>query len=745
MTRHLRHILFIILFVSIPSGCKAPQGLENISIWTSPSDKLEESLNQHDLKKADDIYAAEAVWFNENHANPEVAGLLKQLAQGMDEQYSGKIVSGIHSVAKLKWPAPEQEWAQIKASLQTLLRDRKELNSVAIFRNAQHRPSYIKGADVVLEDRIRAIKQSAPAAFAQYPLFEAGSFFADYPVPLSKGTFWRDNEAVWKAGVAQAGKEQLLHFFATYKRILSTGDDQLLGERYFAVLCPSVKEASLSTLVEVYEKVCDSGMKLDSIPGVNIAFLDVTSRTLKDKGAIEFPVSITMDMPFAVANTSLRKGFDHEDVKGADIIVLMNLASTKTMRRVDTNNYIKSRFVAGSRRVPNPEWDVLQVELQQATLETMEYNSSKSTDTGNPWSDFGNALSNFSNSLKKGQAKEKIEGLKRKFRETPRYVDEPVYDVYRFQRVEMEAVKSGTVQYYVIDQRNRLYYKDFFEIRSKEFFTVAYNLRESDPDLARHRATNVSEKVVDAYETEAVKVNISDILEHYSSNKAKTTRYASLDAIRKDVIKDRNTAVAKMEKDTYGFDRKQDDRFDSVVVVRASKGLGTGFYVTDDLVLTNYHVVEEQKFIEMKKWNNVETFGKVVAKDVRLDLALIKVQDRGHPVRFYDRKELPLGETVDVIGHPKRLEFTLTRGIVSTIREHESIMGVKGKPVLYVQTDAPINSGNSGGPLFYGDLVVGVNDWVVSKHVAEGLNFSIHYAEVCQFLKDNDVKYLKGK
>ncbi len=150
-------------------------------------------------------------------------------------------------------------------------------------------------------------------------------------------------------------------------------------------------------------------------------------------------------------------------------------------------------------------------------------------------------------------------------------------------------------------------------------------------------------------------------------------------AIRQDVIKNRNVAVANIKKEDYGFDKHEDKRFESVVLVKKSNGLGTGFYVTSDLVLTNYHVVGEQKFVELKKWDKTETFGKVVAKDVRLDLALVKVQDRGAPVIFYDRKDVSLGTDVEAIGHPEGIEFSLTRGIISSVRKARSVMGVQGK------------------------------------------------------------------
>ena len=102
------------------------------------------------------------------------------------------------------------------------------------------------------------------------------------------------------------------------------------------------------------------------------------------------------------------------------------------------------------------------------------------------------------------------------------------------------------------------------------------------------------------------------------------------------MLEDKNVALLKYKEQTFEGSTEADPRFDSVVVIyMGSGGLGSGFFVRPDVVMTNYHVVKELKFAEMKLHNGQETFGKVMAKDVRLDLALIKVQSRGKPVEFF--------------------------------------------------------------------------------------------------------------
>ena len=706
---------------------------------------MAELLQAGDIDGAANIYANEQAWFMEKGGDVEVVAVLDSAAHQLTALKTPALKSAISSVEGVQWPVAHGSWGEVQAALVEGDAALTEIGSIALFKRPEYTPSEIGALKKVLNEKKALVHEHASVAFVAYPLGSGGCFFEAYPVKLDASGFIVENQTHWDAALAKASDAELLHLDARYGDFLSSENQKGLSEAYFKKVCPNVRTASMKTILDAYGEMAQAGMQLDEIPGIKVAFMEMTSSTLKDKGVIEFPVGVEVDLPFQVVNGDLKKGIESQQVNDADIVILFNLAATRTHRKVDTSNSIKSTFLAGYNKVNNPEWDVLQVELQQANMEIMTNSGgSVSTNTGNPYADLGAAFGNFARSLRLNAAKKKVEELKEKFRNTPRYLDEPFYEDYAFKRVEMEVAKTGSVQYYIIDKRKNVYFSDFFDVRSQEFFTVAYNLREADPNRETHLNTNVTESDVDAYETEAVTVKLSELASHYAQSQGKSKKLKSMAAIHQDVIKNRNLAVAKAKEEQYDFDRQRDKRFESVVVVNTSDGQGSGFYVTSDIVLTNYHVVEEQKFIELKKWDNTETFGKVIAKDVRLDLALIKVQDRGTPVKFFSGQTINIGDTVDAIGHPKGQQFTLTRGIISTIRKHSSIMGVQGKPVLYIQTDTPINQGNSGGPLFLKNLVVGVNDWGLRKDIAEGLNFSIHYSEVFGFLKDNNVEYLKG-
>jgi len=174
-------------------------------------------------------------------------------------------------------------------------------------------------------------------------------------------------------------------------------------------------------------------------------------------------------------------------------------------------------------------------------------------------------------------------------------------------------------------------------------------------------------------------------------------------------------------------------------VLLANGSIGSGFFVTPEIILTNYHVVEGTEFPEIVKFDGLEGAGQVIAKDIRRDLALVKVDISGVPVTLAPSNKVNRGATVEAIGHPEGLEFSLTRGAVSGVRRLPSLYDPGGSKIRFVQSDVAVNPGNSGGPLFEGAYVIGVNDWKLAATQLEGLSFAIHISEVRKFLKKHGI------
>jgi serine protease Do len=155
------------------------------------------------------------------------------------------------------------------------------------------------------------------------------------------------------------------------------------------------------------------------------------------------------------------------------------------------------------------------------------------------------------------------------------------------------------------------------------------------------------------------------------------------------------------------------------------KGMGSGFIIgADGLILTNAHVVRDAKDVTVKLSDRREYSAKVLGLDTATDIAVLKVDAKGLPVvRLGDPRSLEVGDPVLAIGAPYGLEQTATSGIVSA--KGRSLPGDAVVP--FIQTDAAVNPGNSGGPLFDGSgSVVGINSQIYSRSGGfQGVSFAI--------------------
>jgi serine protease Do len=171
---------------------------------------------------------------------------------------------------------------------------------------------------------------------------------------------------------------------------------------------------------------------------------------------------------------------------------------------------------------------------------------------------------------------------------------------------------------------------------------------------------------------------------------------------------------------------------------------GSGFFISrDGYIVTNNHVVDNAATITVKTNDDRELKAKLVGVDPATDLAVIKVQDPGnYPyVSFEDKAKPRVGDWVIAVGNPFGLGGTATAGIVSALARQNV---ADGPYVDYMQIDAPINRGNSGGPSFdMNGRVVGVNSAIFSPSGGSvGIGFDIP-ADVVQKVSTNLIQHGK--
>ena len=158
---------------------------------------------------------------------------------------------------------------------------------------------------------------------------------------------------------------------------------------------------------------------------------------------------------------------------------------------------------------------------------------------------------------------------------------------------------------------------------------------------------------------------------------------------------------------------------------RKSAALGSGFIIDEKgIVITNNHVIQNADDIIVKVNGDQEFKADVVGADPLMDIAVLQLdtEEKFIPVAFGDSDKARIGDWVIAIGNPFGLGGTVTAGIISARNRSIGLSRYED----FIQTDASINSGNSGGPLFDMDgNVIGINTAILGRNGSIGIGFSI--------------------
>ncbi|MFZ1135677.1 MAG: Do family serine endopeptidase, partial [Candidatus Korobacteraceae bacterium] len=175
-------------------------------------------------------------------------------------------------------------------------------------------------------------------------------------------------------------------------------------------------------------------------------------------------------------------------------------------------------------------------------------------------------------------------------------------------------------------------------------------------------------------------------------------------------------------------------------------GIGSGVIISPDgYIITNNHVVDGATDIKVTLGDRRILSAKLIGTDPLTDLAVIKIEGSNFPnIPLGDSTQLRPGQTVLAFGNPFGFRFTVTRGIVSALNRPNPYNDDPRKPGQYIQTDAAINQGNSGGPLVNArGEVIGINTFLISPSGSfSGMGFAIP-TQIVQPTVDSLVRYGK--
>ena len=165
-----------------------------------------------------------------------------------------------------------------------------------------------------------------------------------------------------------------------------------------------------------------------------------------------------------------------------------------------------------------------------------------------------------------------------------------------------------------------------------------------------------------------------------------------------------------------------------IIQIATPYSTGTGFYLKSaDLIVTNEHVIRGNKNCVIAGKNFEKQLVEVLYMDTKYDLAFIKSPVSHHmpDVITGDASLLDEGDKVIAIGHPFDLKYTVTQGIISSLLHKE-------EDVSYIQHDAALNPGNSGGPLVdMNGHIIGINTFIIQNGNSIGFSLPVYYLIKC--------------
>lgn len=193
--------------------------------------------------------------------------------------------------------------------------------------------------------------------------------------------------------------------------------------------------------------------------------------------------------------------------------------------------------------------------------------------------------------------------------------------------------------------------------------------------------------------------------------------------------------ASTLSANAIGFEAEQ--AYESVFVIYSGNSLGSGFALGENCIVTNAHVIDDPNGITVKTYSGDMYPAAVLGISDQADIAVLIVPDAHFPyLDIADPSAMKTGDDIYAIGAPRGMAYTLTKGSISA---RERIIADQA----YIQIDAPINQGNSGGPLMNdAGQVLGMNTLKLSD--SEGIGLAIPITRICSYLGSLGIPLTSG-
>ena len=675
-------------------------------------------------------------WF-EPRLEPQ-AERLRAVAQHINAREQARLDAAAASLADAAdfhqvahWPELKRLRAEAKEAL-------AGYDKMALLRRPEFRSDHATALEAAVQRFDEAGRNAAPAAFALYDHGAELGFFAGYPVELDRPAILRAQMTMLDERARQLAPDAVLRWHRSLSRDVQLDSEQ--RARFGRWLADAVIRASgarrpgWKEVREAWRVASENGLPPSLPERPRMRVVVVASGQPGGDGGTRTQLAGQNEL--AAENLPLEAALADN---GSDLLLLIAPGDSRSDRSVMERKSVTSRYVAGERTIANPAYEAARLRAIQAERERAGAQYRAAVASAQPRATTLDGLSAVVNSLAQAVQEQKLERAIAEMQTMPPTLQEPVYDDYRYEVVAVKANRAAEVAWHVLDRTTSTWRQGDAKVEEAKTFSIAYRLHETDPRRQQILREHQTEEALVAWSDAAMVVPLGTVLNAAISGSSTERKLGSFAQAGSELRRQQTMALAAARPAPAAqAATSADARMNSVVMIRTPDSHGAGFYVTPETVVTNAHVVRQHRFVDVKLRDGRESFGRVMAVEPYADLAIIRTEARGTAAKLAGGEPLVVGSTIDVIGHPKGLQFSLSRGVVSALRK-QRISSVPGAgPVLVIQTDAAASPGNSGGPWFLQGEVVAVTSY--KQRDGESLNFGIHVSELRDFLRKHGIE-----
>ncbi|HMN79878.1 MAG TPA: trypsin-like peptidase domain-containing protein [Burkholderiaceae bacterium] len=677
--------------------------------FSNPVSEFKQAIDQKRYLQAADYYMANEQKFRP--ATREIADAESLLTTRLNYSFETDLASARIAIDELgrEQLLRNDSWRSVSIARQNAQRAQAKYDEIVYLREPSRRSLSYAALQRSLDSLDARLMESSWDAF-----MKAGAqpgFFNEYPLRTNASNLFSKHEARAVSWITKLDPDELRRVSNQFENDMPAAVRAALQRRQvFDALTDS--SGAPRPFWDIYKDLPASfhDGSIDGVMHISMLILSENSQAS--------PFKVTL--PGASESAGMSLEAMHKLPAGAIVIAIQRNADL--FRKIENKQRMQGQYVSGERHLPNPAFAVAQSNVirAQSELNSTQFRNALQRPQG--------LIGAIVQGMSEGVSAANLTRAQQALAETPTTIPQKVLANYEYDVTTVAVKKQATYDVLFVDRSTGRYKKAPLLLEADQRFVIAYGLRNDDTRYVSYATENDLEQ----WERQALSMDRKRLMSLLDdAARVSDNAIASVEAEFAPRIPAQSVASVKSVPEAV---TRRDSRFASVVVIKTPAGiLGSGFYVDDYLVVTNHHVIEGSRLVEFKTFDGRDGIGQVVKSDMGSDLALVRVTQKGQPAEISDANLSP-GDTVDAIGHPRGLEFSLTRGVVSAVRKMRNFVSNAPGEVWVIQTDTPINPGNSGGPLFKGSTVVGVNTQKLSRG-AEGLGFAVFASDLQKFLR----------